>query len=63
MHIEDFCEEQARKGDGQFAIAHAIYSLTRETKVLGTKVGDLDEVAGALLTIADALKNLESDNA
>ncbi|AHE55690.1 hypothetical protein [Sphingomonas sanxanigenens] len=60
-HIEDVCEERARKGDGSFAIAFAILQLARaqeRTATALTRLGlnDAATEMGALENIAYQMK-------
>ena len=62
MNIEDFCEDKAKKGEGQFAIAHAIYQLANAQKKLASEVqmlgaGTLHE-RGAVYEVAASLKDV-----
>ena len=41
QHIEDFFEDKARAGDGQYAIAFALLKLTKENERMNKKLGQL----------------------
>ncbi|AHE55880.1 hypothetical protein [Sphingomonas sanxanigenens] len=73
QHIENVCEDRARKGDGSFAIAFAILQLARAQERTATalnrlgfngaieKMGGLEAVAHEMRkageAIADALQD------
>lgn len=41
QHIEDFCEDKARAGDGSFAIAFALFRLADAQKDTAYQLGRL----------------------
>lgn len=41
QHIQDFCEDKARKGDGNFAVAFALLEIARQQEQVAKKLGQL----------------------
>lgn len=76
QHIQDFCEDKAREGNGSFAIAYAILELARASSAtaralerLGTAGADTNMGAIELLSnelrdgaqlLADAIEAMSS---
>lgn len=68
QHIKDFCEDKAREGDGQYAVAFAILELAdhharvarsldamgMNNMVAGGPPGALEMIAMQMKSIADA---------
>jgi hypothetical protein len=77
QHIQDFCEDRARKGEGAFAVAFALLELARAQDRTATALKNLGngdaatpmgaiEALGAVLKdgaeqIADAISGLRPD--
>jgi hypothetical protein len=69
--FEDFCEDKARAGDGQYAIAFALMQLARETRFLGKGVRDLGNgdaasnmgaIEGLAVMIKEAAQTIADSN-
>ncbi|MBB3347357.1 hypothetical protein [Sphingomonas sp. BK069] len=61
QHIQDFCEDEARKGNGHFAIAYALLELASQQQDLVRSLDRLgagtNSAPGAVELIAKELKD------
>lgn len=63
QHIQDFCEDKARNGDGAFAIAYALLELAEAQKNTATQLkflgtGDAATTMGAIELLASEVKHV-----